>query len=388
MNALSSITLPVDVAIDHDASDAEGAAFIDSRAEATAFHSVPWCRAIERATRHKWHKLVARDAVGKMIGYLPLHHIRSWLFGDALVSTGFAVEGGILADDPAVVKALADAAIALAGRLKVDSIELRGGPMPVGWTVDDTTNVAFAKPLAANRDEQLAEMPKRHRAEVGKSMERVFELLSDDDSPARQRMLLDIPRKQRAEVRKGLELTMRAAIGSGEAPRRVHHKIYAESVRNLGTPVFPAKLFAEVLDAFGENADTLTIFKNGRPVSSVLTLYWRGTALPYWGGGTNDARKLRANERLYFELMDHARQRGMTHFDFGRSKAGSGPAAWKHNWGYEARPLSYARWHAPGKAVRDTSAQSPRYAQMVAMWKKLPLWLANLIGPVISRQLG
>lgn len=388
MNALSSITVPADVLVDSVASDDDIAAFIEQRAEATAFHSLNWCRAVERATRHAFHPLIARNAAGAIIGYLPLHHVRSWLFGDALVSTGFAVEGGILADDEAVVTALADAAIALATRLKVRSIELRGGPMPAGWTVDETTNVAFAKALEPDRAAQLASMPKRHRAEVRKSMERQFEFLSDNDSAARQKMLLDIPRKHRAEVRKGLELSVQAAIGSGEVPRRVHYMIYAESVRNLGTPVFPRRLFDEVLDAFGDKADTLTIFKHNRPVSSVLTLYWRGTALPYWGGGTSDARRLRANERLYFELMDHARSRGMTHFDFGRSKAGSGPAAWKHNWGFEARPLRYAKWQAAGQPVRDASAQSPRYAQMVALWKKLPLWLANWLGPIIARQLG
>lgn len=388
MNALTSIMVPADMTIDRQAGDEEIATFIETRADATIFHSVTWCRAVERATRHAFHPLVARDGEGRIVGYLPLHHIRSWLFGDALVSTGFAVEGGILADEAVVVQALADAAIALAERLKVRSIELRGGPMPDGWAVDDTTNVAFAKALEPDQDQQLASMPKRHRAEVRKSMERRFEFLNDDDSPDRQRMLLDIPRKQRAEVRKGLELSLKAAIGSGEVPRRVHYMIYAESVRNLGTPVFPRRLFNEVLDAFGDAADTLTIFKHHRPISSVLTLYWRGTAMPYWGGGINDARRLRANERLYFELMDHARQRGMTHFDFGRSKAGSGPAAWKHNWGFEARQLRYARWQAAGQPVRDASAQSPRYAQMVAMWKKLPLWLSNMLGPFIARQLG
>lgn len=390
MNALSSLVPPMPmISVDPSPSDEDINVFIEQRADATVFQTPTWCRAVERATGHRYHPLVVRSANGEIEGYLPLHHVRSWLFGDALVSTAFAVQGGILADEDNVVESLAEAAIALAGRLKVRSIELRGGPVPQGWAVDDTTNVRYVKPLAGTRDEQLAEMPKRHRAEVRKSLATDFAFLRADDGSERQDMLLDIPRKQRAEVRKSLDLIgLSAAVGSSEVPRRVHYDIYAESVRNLGTPVFPRRLFSAVLDAFGDDADTLTVFKHGRPISSVLSLYWRGTVMPYWGGGIVAARSLRANERMYFELMDHARRRGMTQFDFGRSKAGSGPAAYKHNWGFEAQPLRYAKWQADGEAVRDVSAQSPRYAQMVAIWKKMPLWLANRLGPIIARQLG
>ena len=120
----------------------------------------------------------------------------------------------------------------------------------------------------------------------------------------------------------------------------------------------------------------------------MLSLYWQGKVMPYWGGGTTAARSLRANERMYFELMDHARARGMTRFDFGRSKTGTGPAAYKKNWGFEAQPLSYARWTADGTALRDTNPTSAKYRLMVDSWQRLPLWLANRLGPVISRQLG
>jgi FemAB-related protein (PEP-CTERM system-associated) len=389
MNAISSLIPPVPITLDTDACDEDVAAFVEQRADATIFHSVTWCRAVETATSHRFFKLTTRDPSGKITGYLPLHQIRSWLFGDALVSTGFAVEGGILADDEAVVTALADAAIALASRLKVRSIELRGGPMPAGWTIDETTNVDFTKPLICGRDTATptaASMQSHHQRQ---SNDGGFVDVGAEDSPERQQMLLDIPRKQRAEVRKSLELFgLIAAVGSGRVPRYIHYGVYAESVRNLGTPVFPRRLFDAVMDALGDDADTLTIFKDGQPISSVLSLYWRGTVMPYWGGGIHEARALRANERMYFELMDHARQRGMTHFDFGRSKAGSGPAAYKHNWGFEARQLRYAKWQAAGEPVRDTSAQSPRYAQMVSLWQKLPLWIANRLGPIIARQLG
>ena len=130
----------------------------------------------------------------------------------------------------------------------------------------------------------------------------------------------------------------------------------------------------------------LTVRHHGRAVASVLSLYHRGTVYPYWGGGTEAARALRANDRMYFALMAHARARGCTRFDFGRSKTGTGAAAFKKNWGFAGRPLSYAVWSAGER--REVNPLNPRYALMVKAWRRLPLPVANAIGPRISRGLG
>lgn len=329
-------------------------AYVAAHPDATPFHTRAWCEAITKATGHRCHLVTARDATGALTGLLPLHHVRSPLFGQALVASGFAVDGGILADDAAVAATLAQGAADMAQSLGVPSVELRGGPQPAGWHVDQGTYAGFARDLAA-----------------------------DDDSE-----LLAIPRKQRAEVRKALESGLTVTIGRGEAERADHYRTYATSVRNLGTPVFPKSLFSCVVDAFGDDADILNVRNDREVVASVLSLYWRGTVMPYWGGGTTDARKLRANELMYFALMRHARARGCTRFDFGRSKVGTGPFAYKKNWGFEPQPLVYARWLAPGETARDTNPNSAKYRLQVDLWKKLPLWAANRIGPLIARGLG
>lgn len=354
MNAPTPISPSVTAARLTDA--AAWDAYVAGHPDATPFHSRKWCEAITTATGHRCHPLAARDSTGAIVGLLPLHHIRSPLFGQALVASGFAVDGGLLADGDAAAAALIDTATALAASLGVPSVELRGGPLPEGegWRREEEVYAGFARDLAA-----------------------------DDDAE-----LLAVPRKQRAEVRKVLESDLTVTTGSDAAERRDHYRIYATSVRNLGTPVFPKALFDAVLDAFGDDADILTVRGDGQPVASVLSLYWRGTVMPYWGGGTADARKLRANERMYFALMSHARAKGCTRFDFGRSKVGTGPFAYKRNWGFEPRPLVYARWLAPGEAPRDTNPNSAKYRLQVDLWKKLPLWAANRIGPLIARGLG
>ena len=331
-------------------------AYVAAHPDATPFHSRAWCEAITRATGHQCHLITARGADGGLTGILPLHHVRSPLFGQALVGSGFAVDGGLLADDPAVAATLAQGAAAMAKSLGVPSVELRGGPLPEGqgWAREEGIYAGFARDLAADDDAQL----------------------------------LAIPRKQRAEVRKVLESGLTVTTAREAAERRDHYRIYATSVRNLGTPVFPKALFDAVLDAFGDDADILTVRENGQPVASVLSLYWRGTVMPYWGGGTAEARGLRANELMYFALMRHARERGCSRFDFGRSKVGTGPYSYKKNWGFEPQPRVYARWLAPGEIARDTNPNSAKYRLQVDLWKKLPLWAANRIGPLIARGLG
>ena len=330
-------------------------AYVAGHELGSAFHRPAWSRAVERGCGQTAHYLIA-GADGAICGVLPLTEVHSPLFGRALASAGFAVGGGPIGDDPPIVDALAEAAWALAGRLSCPSLELRGGTVPSGphWHGEAGTYAGFARPLAA-----------------------------DDEAE-----LLAIPRKQRAEVRRALGFDLAVRTGRTEQDRADHYAIYAESVRNLGTPVFPRALFDAVLDAFGEDADILTVSHEGTPLSSVLSLYHKGVVLPYWGGGTRAARTWRANDMMYYALMGHARARGCRAFDFGRSKFGTGAFAFKKNWGFEPEPLAYAVRTADGQQPREINPMSPRYRLQVSLWQKLPLAVANRLGPWIARGLG
>jgi FemAB-related protein (PEP-CTERM system-associated) len=189
-------------------------------------------------------------------------------------------------------------------------------------------------------------------------------------------------------VRRGLGGGVTVEIGSAARDRTMHYAVYAQSVRNLGTPVFGRALFDAVLDRFGDDADILTVLDQGEPVASVLSLYHRGAVMPYWGGGVFAARALRANDVMYYRLMCHARTRGCDRFDFGRSKVETGAYNFKRNWGFAPQPLSYASWTADGVAPRDINPLSPRYRARIALWQKLPLAIANRLGPLIANGLA
>ncbi|MEE4200466.1 FemAB family XrtA/PEP-CTERM system-associated protein [Erythrobacter sp.] len=322
--------------------------------EASLFHLPQWLTAVEAGTGQRASGFVASRG-GTIAGWLPIIEVRSRLFGRALVSSGFGVGGGICAVDEGVAAALAQAAQSHAVRDNFASIECRGGPVPEGWEAVADKHCGFAKELAEDDEAQLLASPRKARAEIRKALK--------DES---------------LSVRTGREADDLAA----------HYAVYSESVRNLGTPVFPRRLFAEMLRAFPEASDILTVERHGKPIASVFSFYHRGAVMPFWGGGTLAARGARANELMYYRLMLHARRRGMTRFDFGRSKIKSGPYRFKKNWGFEPQPLTYAHWHAPGETPRDVDPTSPAYARRIALWKRLPLFIANRIGPPIARGLA
>lgn len=335
----------------HDAGEAARIDGFVAEAGGAVFHRPAWLLAVERGTGQRARGIIAeKDA--RITGWLPLTEVHSAIFGRALASSGFAVEGGILGANDATGNALCRAAQELASKLSCTTIELRGGHAGPDWSVTTDSHCGFVIPLAADDDAQLTA----------------------------------IPRKQRAEVRKGLALDLEVTTGRSAEDRAAHYEVYAQSVHNLGTPVFPRSLFAAAMDML--DADILTVRHEGEPVASVLSLYHDGAVMPYWGGGTWDARRLRANDRMYYALMCHARARGCDRFDFGRSKTGSGAYHFKKNWGFEPEPLSYASWTAPGHALRDANPNSEQHQARIALWKKLPLPIANRFGPMIARGLG
>ena len=330
--------------------------FVALHPEGTVFHRPVWQSCVAEGTGNEMLALVAERNC-EITAYLPLTQIHSPIFGRLLASSGFAVGGGLLAADAADAEAIFAAAEELAQRRSCSTIELRGAMMPqgrAGWDVQAQSHCGFVADLAGNDDDQLKA----------------------------------IPRKQRAEVRKGLANDLTVHVGNGPEDRDAHFAVYAQSVRNLGTPVFPRALFDAVLDRFADDADILTIRHEGAPVASVLSLYHGGAVMPYWGGGTWNARRLRANDRMYFELMLHARARGCARFDFGRSKTESGAYFFKKNWGFEPEALTYASWTAPGASVRDANPDSAAHALQINLWKRLPLGIANRLGPLIAKGLG
>jgi FemAB-related protein (PEP-CTERM system-associated) len=324
--------------------------FVDSCPEATFFHKAGWQRVIERAFGHKTYFLYAEQE-GEIVGVLPLGQVKSLLFGNALISSPFCVYGGIAAASEQARIALDEAACRLALDLGVGYLEMR------------------------NRHPRRPDRPSKD----------LYVTFRKELDPDPDRNLQAIPRKQRAMVRKGISAGLRSVVDSSIDR---FYNMYATSVRNLGTPVFAEKYFSVLREVFPENCEILRVDYQGRTISSVMSFYFRGEVLPYYGGGTDEARELKGNDFMYWEVMRRAVESGIKVFDFGRSKQGTGSYRFKTHWGFEPEPLYYEYELVRDRQIPDVNPLNPKYRAFIAAWQKLPLPVSKILGPWLARNLG
>lgn len=324
--------------------------FVQEHPDATFFHLSGWKDVIERAFGHKTYFYYI-EKEGKISGILPLAQIKSPLFGHALCSLSFCVYGGIVAVDEENFKELDEQACRLAEELGVDYLEMR------------------------NREQQTPARPHKE----------LYVTFRKELDPDPEKNMLAIPRKQRAMIRKGINSGLRSVIDQGVD--RFYHA-YSESVRNLGTPVFSKKYFQILRDVFKNQCEILTVERDGQLISSVMSFYFKNEILPYYGGGTDQARSVQGNDFMYWEVMRRAVGKGVKIFDYGRSKIGTGSYSFKKHWGFEPKPLFYEFHLVKADELPDINPLNPKYRLFIAAWKRLPLPVSQIIGPWLSKDLG
>ena len=332
-----------------DSSAAAWDAFVMVHPAATFFHLSGWRRVLQNALGHRTHFMVAEQD-GAICGVLPLVHTKSLLFGNNLSSMAFSAHAGPLTSTPDAQTQLYAAASQRAHELGVGAIEYRllaPSGMP---RVTKHLYETFSKPIHADAETNMQA----------------------------------IRSKQRNVIRKGIKNGLLGRLGDLSS----FYAVYAESVRNLGTPVFPRALFDAIADTFGDAVEVVIAELDGRPISAAMNFYFREQVCPYYWGGTHAARGLNANDFLAWEIIGRACARGCTVFDFGRSKRDTGPYQWKLNLGFEPSPLFYEYELVGASAMPDINPLNPKYRLFIDCWKRLPLPVASVIGPWLSRSLG
>ena len=326
-------------------------AFVMACPQATFFHRAGWQRIIGEVFRHDTYFLCA-ELDGQIFGVLPLAHVRSLLFGNSLVGLPFAVYGGVAAATAQAADALEAEAQAIARRLGVEHLELRNmHQRHADWPTQDLY-VTFRK-----------------------------EILPQEDAN-----MLAIPRKQRAMVRKGIKNGLVSAIDDNVDR---FFALYADNVHRHGTPSMPKGYFRALQAEFGADCEVLTVTSpDGRLLSSVLSFYFRDEVLPYYAGDDESARDLAANDFKYWELMRRSCVRGLKLFDYGRSKQGTGSFAFKKNWGFVPTPLHYEYCLYKRDAIPQNNPSNTKYKLLIETWRRMPIGMANWLGPFIVRSLG
>ena len=323
--------------------------FIRQHPDATFFHQLGWKRVVEKTFGYEPCYLYT-ERLGQITGIAPLFYSSNWITGRCLLSTPLAVYGGICASDVDSEQALLEHIKQMAAKREVEFLELRNraGELYAGFR-PRTLYVTFTTELS-------------------------------DDPEANLKRL---PRDTRYMIRKAEKAGLTTRRGLDQLPE--FYRLFATSMRRLGTPVYPRSLFGNLMQEFGEAMDLLLIYSGGQPVSGVLSLFFRDTVLPYYAGAVPESNRVAANNFMYWELMKSASQAGIRSFDFGRSKRGTGSYAFKSQWNMKVEPLPYQVYLVNRKEVPNFSPVHPKFAMSARLWSRLPLWATMLMGPRVVR---
>jgi serine/alanine adding enzyme len=317
----------------------------------TGYHRWAWRQVFARGLGHATPYLIAR-AGDSVVGVLPLVEIRSRLFGRALSSLPYVNYGGLLTSSAAAAEALLDAATRLAESHKLDYIVLR--------------HVA----------RKLPQLPVRSH--------KVTMLL--DLQPTAEAMWTALDKKVRNQIRKA-EKSGLTCVSGGEELLDPFYAIFARNMRDLGTPVYGRRLFAEILRQQPEDARLYLVYLQDEPVAGGLSYAYGHTVEVPSASSLREHRALCPNHLMYWSIIQGAISAGSSCFDFGRSTPGDGTYAFKEQWGARAVPLHWEYQLIGGAELPQEDRQSPRYQARIEAWKKLPVPVATLLGPRLARLL-
>lgn len=322
--------------------------FVWQHPHGSPFHLIAWKHSIEKTFGYRPLYLVA-EAGQQIEAVLPVFSVRNLLMGKALISTPFAVYGGILSQSEEARQALVDEARKLGESLGVNFIELRNAyPEQCAGLSNVTRYVTFTQQIGPDADAILEAIPRKTRYMVRKALKQPYTVRQTRDP-------------------------------------RSFEELYSRNLRRLGTPSFPRRHFATLLSAFGDKADVREVELNGKVVASVFSFYFRDQVLPYYGAADPAFNELAPSNFMYYDLMRWAGGCGYKLFDFGRSKKESGSFDFKAHWGMESRDLPYEIILVRQKELPNFSPNNPRYQRAIKLWQQIPLPITRALGPFLIK---
>ncbi len=324
--------------------------YVRAHEGASVYHLAGWRDVIESVFGRDTHYLAAERG-GELCGVLPMVRLKSLAFGDFLVSMPYVNYGGVLADDAIACAELIEAATSLACELGVGHLELRH--------------------LA-----DVAALPKR---EDKVSMH--LELGGDSGA-----LWKALGSKRRAQVKRSQKEGAACEIGGAEL-LEAFYAVFSVKYRDLGTPVYPRAWFRALLQKFADLTRVFVVRVQGKPVAASIVIGFNGVLEVPWAATLREADRYAVNMYLYWSMLEFAEDQGYRIFDFGRSTEGSGTYRFKKQWGAEPVQHYWHYWLRDAGEIPHINPGNPKAQAAVALWQRLPVWLANRIGPHIVKNL-
>jgi FemAB-related protein (PEP-CTERM system-associated) len=323
--------------------------FVLGQSSGTLFHLIPWMRAIKNTFGFE-PCYVYSERDGKITGVAPVFLVSNWIVGRCLISTPYAVYGGVCAADSESEQALLEHLKLLAHSRETDYLELRfrQREMLPGF-ISNPIYYGFSTSIEPNHEANLKRLP----------------------------------RDTRYMIRKAAKAGLRTKRGPEQLGD--FYRLFSQSMKRLGTPVFPCALFENLIKEFDGKVDLLLVSSGSKAVSGVFSFRFRDTILPYYAGAGPEAAPLAANNFMYSELMKNSAEEGCRYFDFGRSKKGTGAFAFKTQWNMDMEQFTYQVHLVQRKDLPNFSPVNPKFELATRVWKKFPLPVTTWLGPQIVR---
>lgn len=327
-------------------------AYVNSKPGASNYHRYAWRTVVENSFGHSCHYMAARDGGGNLVGILPLVFMQSRLFGRFLVSQPFFNYGGLLCDQKQIGDALLAEAAMLRQELGAEHVELRHIEP---WPGDLPT--------------------KRHKVSM------LLDLAQDAEAQWKC-----FNAKLRNQIRKPEKSGLTATVGGRELLADFY-TVFVRNMRDLGTPVYSQKLFAQVLAAFPQDSRIITVSQEGKPMAAGLITWFRDTVEIPWASSIRDYNSFCPNNLLYWTALKYALEIGCRRFDFGRSTPGEGTYRFKEQWGAKPLQLNWQYLLRTGESLPELNNKNPKFELAINLWQRLPVPLTKIIGPPIVRNI-
>ena len=326
--------------------------FIESLEGASVYHLTDWCELIQYVFGHACYYFIAESPDRSIIGALPVVRLKSKLFGDYMVSMPYFNYGGAIGINGKVEDALIDAAIDKAKEVGSQHIEFRDTLQRKGFESVRTDKVAM-----------------------------ILSLPDDEETLWKQ-----LGAKRRSQIKRPLREGVSIKSGSAELLNDFY-QVFSRNMRDLGTPVYSKYFFADILRRFSDKTHIVTIYHGGEPVGGAFLLGFRGQLEVPWASTIRKVNSLGVNMLMYWEVLKYAIGSGYDTFDFGRSSIDSGTYRFKKQWGAEPKQLYWNYWLNHGQQIPKLTPSNPKYQLAIKTWQRLPLSIANRLGPMIVKNL-
>jgi FemAB-related protein (PEP-CTERM system-associated) len=326
--------------------------FIARNDGTSLYHGYGWCSIIQECFHHECHYFLCKEGDRKILGILPVVHMKSMAFGNLMVSMPYFNYGGVCADDEESRNLLIDESVRVARRNGVSHIEFRQElPLDNGFPAK-TRKVSMRLELPKSEDELWKSLPSKLRSQIRK------------------------PQKEGLTVR----------IGRLDELENFY-RIFSINMRDLGTPVYPKHFFMNILDHFSGNSWICTVSDGNTPVASGFLMGFKKKLEVPWASSIRKYNRLAPNMLLYWSCLKFACEQGYRVFDFGRSTVDESTYRFKEQWGAVQHPMFWHYWMPEVGVLPEINPGNPKYKLAIEVWKRLPVPLANLLGPRIVRNI-